>query len=46
WQLKYSILDPAVEATWQGSNIGFKLRVDHYNVSSIQQMTLSVGYYF
>jgi hypothetical protein len=46
WQLKYSILDPAVEATWQGSNIGFKLRVDHYNVSSIQQMTLSMGYYF
>jgi hypothetical protein len=46
WQLKYSILDPAVEATWQGSNISFKLRVDHYNVSSIQQMTLSMGYYF
>lgn len=46
WQIKYSILDPAIELLWQGNDIGFKLRSDHYDVSSIQQFSFSVGYYF
>lgn len=46
WQLKYSVLTPAIEVALRSSSFSFNLNVDHYNVNLIQQLNMSLGYSF
>lgn len=46
WGAKYSLLNPAIEVFWKRNGLNLKMKLDHYDLSLMKQLSFSLGYAF